>query len=288
MESLEGETTMTGIHSLGRNDTFAQEHRSLSRLERRARRILSHDTAVEQRMGRIFTQSFLCLATHLANHRMRIVSRRRNHTENFACRGFDGDNRTQLAFHQPFTQGLQLDIDTQLQVFSWLRFGIILTILVVSLDTTVSIAQQKLDTFLSTQFFLIRAFYTQFADIIAWLIIVVILNIRLRHLCHIAQHMSSIAILILSDSASLDIKTWKTEKFLLKSTELLVGQLTHKQLLGETRIARILVTVFDFSHSLDEEVLRNVQRTTKLHRIQTVLLFVHDHHDVVSWLVIHQ
>ena len=51
------------------------------------------------------------------------------------------------------------------------------SILVAALHTAVSIAQQNLYTLLSAQLSLVAAFHTLFAYVVAWLVVVVLLNV---------------------------------------------------------------------------------------------------------------
>jgi hypothetical protein len=48
MEALEVEAMATGIHRRGSNDTFGEEGQTLGSLKGGSRRILAHDTTVEQ------------------------------------------------------------------------------------------------------------------------------------------------------------------------------------------------------------------------------------------------
>ena len=95
------------------------------------------------------------------------------------------------------------------------------------------IAQQYLHALLASQVFFIRAFHAQFTYIVARLVIVVLLNICWRHLGHIAQHMGSVWMLILTDAALLHVEAWKAVHLLLKHTEVVVRELVHEHLLRE-------------------------------------------------------
>ena len=83
-----------------------------------------------------------------------------------------------------------------------------------------SIAKENLDALLATQLFFVESLDTQLSDIIATLVVVIGVNIALRHLCYIAQHMSGIRILILTDAAFLNIEPGKAEHLLAEDAEL--------------------------------------------------------------------
>ena len=150
------------------------------------------------------------------------------------------------------------------------------------------IAQQNLHTLLATQLLLVATFYTQLSDIVARLVIVVLLDIGWRHLCHITQHMGSKGEFVLADRATLDIKAWETEHLLLKYGEVLVAELAHEHLLRKARIARILVAILDGSHTTVEFFTRNIHHIAEIGSIQVVLGLVHHHHNVVGRLIIDQ
>ena len=150
-----------------------------------------------------------------------------------------------------------------------------------------SISKQNLHTFLSPKLFLIRPLHTEFADIIAGLIVIIVFDIACRYFRHIPQHVGGVWILILPDAPALDIETGKTENLLLKNAELLVRQLAHKKLLREARIAGILVIVLDVIHPPDEKLLGDTERIAKLRGVKPPLFLIHHHHDIVSRLVIH-
>ncbi len=97
--------------------------------------------------------------------------------------------------------------------------------------------------------------------------------------------MGSKRIGILTDRAFLDIEAGETEHLLLKHTVILVVDLAHEELLGETRVSGIAAAVLDFVHSLHKIFLCDAERPAEIEGIETALGFVHDHHNVVGWLV---
>ena len=109
-----------------------------------------------------------------------------------------------------------------------------LAVLIVSLHTSVGIAQQNLHTFDPPQLFLIATLNAQLTNVVAWLIVVIGLDIGRRHLAHVTQHMSSHRIFVLPDGTMLDIEARKAEHLLLKHGEVGFGQLVHEHLLGKT------------------------------------------------------
>ena len=85
-----------------------------------------------------------------------------------------------------------------------------------------SIAQQNLDAFLATQLLLIATLYTQLADIVARLVVVILLDVGRRHLSHVAQHVGGKGILVLSYAAPLDIEAGEAEHLFLEHREVVV------------------------------------------------------------------
>ena len=72
----------------------------------------------------------------------------------------------------------------------------------------------------------------------------------------------------------------------MKGTEDGVGNLTHKELLGEARITRILACVLDVVHAFHEILLGNAKRLAEICGVESPALLVHHHHNVVSGLVV--
>ena len=198
------------------------------------------------------------------HHDTWVVAGRRHHAKHFARRWLNGNNATNLAFKQTLSQFLQLDIDTQCEVFACNRSTVELSILIVSLNTSVGVAQKDLHTFFATKLLLVTTFYTQLTYVIARLIVLGVLHIALRNLGHITQNVSSVWILILSDASFLHIETRKTEYFLLENAELLIRKLAHEHLFGKARIAWIFVAILDIVHPFDEILLGNAQGIAKL------------------------
>ena len=150
------------------------------------------------------------------------------------------------------------------------------------------IAQQNLNTLFPSQLFLITALNTQFTNVVACLIVLILLDIGRRHFCHITKDMCSKGVLILSDGTALDVETGEAEHLLLEDGEVLVRQLTHEYLLCESRIAGVLVAILDGFHPAVELIASDVQGLTEVERIEVVFGFIHHHHDVVSRLIVHQ
>ena len=176
----------TRIHRAGGNDTLRHKGESLGGLKGRAWGILTHDTAIEQGFPNILTQYTVVLTALTTHHHTRIVRGRRHHTEHLARRGFDGHDTAYLAFHQSLAKGLQLCINAQRQVFTWLCPLVEGTVLITALYTSVGIAQKNLDTLDTTQLLLVVTLHTQLADIIARLVIIILFDISRRHLGDIA------------------------------------------------------------------------------------------------------
>ena len=95
-------------------------------------------------------------------------------------------------------------------------------------------------------------------------------------------------IAILADATPLDIKAGETEHLLLEYGEVCFRQLVHKDLLRKAGIARILVAVLDIGHAPVKLLTTDIQHLTEVQRIQMVLGFIHDDHDVIGRLVEYQ
>ena len=94
-------------------------------------------------------------------------------------------------------------------------------------------------------------------------------------------------ILILAHRSLLGIETREAEHLLLEDTEVLIGELTHEELLRVARIARVLITILHRGHTGIKLFLGDAQGLTELHRIETVTRLVHHHHDIVRRLIEH-
>ena len=182
---------------------------------------------------------------------------------------------------------MQVQVDTQCQVLTWLSTLVELSIAITPLNTSVSIAQKNLNTFHTTQVFLVITLNAKFRDIVARLIIIVLLDISRRHLSNVTQHMGSYRILILAHRSFLGIETRKAEHLLLENAIVLIGELTHKELLRIARITRVLIAVFHRCHTHIELFLGDTQGLTELHRVKSVACLVHHHHDVIRRLIKH-
>ena len=150
------------------------------------------------------------------------------------------------------------------------------------------IAQQDLHALLATQLLLVAALHTKLADVVAGLVVVVLLNIGRRHLGDITKDVGCQRILVLADGALLDIEARKTEHLFLEYREVLVRELAHEELLRKARITGILAAVLDGFHAVVELLAGDVEALTQLQRVEAPVGLVHDDHDVVGWLVVHQ
>ena len=225
-KSLKHETVTAWIHRGGSDDTLREESQSLGSLKGRAWRVLTHDTAVQQGFPDVLTQQTMVFRTLAPHHHTGIIRGRRHHAEHLARRRFDGHDTSDFAFQESFAKRLQFCINGQRQILTRLSTLIQFSILISALNTTMGISEQNLDTLHATKLFLVLALHTQFPDIVARLIVVVLLNIGRRNLSHIAQHMGSHRRLILSDTALLYIKAGETEHLLLEDAKIFVRQLT--------------------------------------------------------------
>ena len=99
--------------------------------------------------------------------------------------------------------------------------------------------------------------------------------------------MSCYTRLILAYATVLNIESGETEHLLLKYGEVLVAELTHKHLLREARIARILRVILNVVHTFYEELLCYAERLAEFGCVDTSLCLVHNNHNVVGRLIVH-
>ena len=78
------------------DDSFLQERQSLRCLERRSRRIHSHQGTIQKRFSHITLQSQMVLTTLAANHQMRVIIGRGYQTKDFSGLRFDSHNASNL------------------------------------------------------------------------------------------------------------------------------------------------------------------------------------------------
>ena len=227
------------------------------------------------------------LSAHLSYQPTWIIRGRRHHGKHFARLGIDGYNTAYLSLKESLSKSLQVQVDAQSKVFACHRTLIELATLVTSLYSSVRITKFNFDTLLSPELFLIVFLHAEFTDIVAWLIVAVIFYIALRNFSHISEYMGSIGTGVFTYASLLHIETWETEHFFLEHTEVLIGQLSHEELLGVTRITGIFGTVLDIVHPFDEELFCNAKRVAEVHRVESSTLLVHHHHDIIRRLIVH-
>ena len=83
--------------------SFLQKCQCLRSLESRARRIRTHDCAVQERFPLVSLQHPVILSTLASNHQVRIESRRRNHTEYLSRSRFNGYDSSDFMLQQTLT-----------------------------------------------------------------------------------------------------------------------------------------------------------------------------------------
>src|SRR3712207_1436548 len=96
MQAFKIESMMTCISGRVGNNPFGVVSYGLPRLECRARRILAHNSPIQQGCCGIQCQVVLCLGSQLPYHVLWVECRRRNHRKNLPRLGLNGDNRTEL------------------------------------------------------------------------------------------------------------------------------------------------------------------------------------------------
>ena len=114
------------------------------------------------------------------------------------------------------------------------------------------IAQQYLYTLFAAQLLLVGTLNALLAYVVAWLVVIVLINVGGRHLGHVAQDVGSIGIGVLADATPLDVETREAEHLLLEDAEVLVRELADEKLLGELGVAWVARAVFDGGHALVE------------------------------------
>ena len=269
------------------DDTLGKISQCLSGLERRTRRILSHDASVEQRLPWVLREPSVHLASVLSHQFTRVVRWRGNHCQHRTVSRVDGHDTAYLSLQQPFAQSLQVHVDTQRQVFSCNRSLVEFSVLIASLYSSARITEQNLHTLHASKFLFVMLLNTQLSDVVARLVVVIFLDVAFRNLAHITQYMGCIRIGIFSHASLLHIEARESEHFFLEYAEVLVRQLRHEKLLRISGISRILTAVLDILHSLFKSLLGDAQRTAEVEGVESALLLLHHHHQVVGRLVIH-
>ncbi len=286
VEALEGEAVGAVELCLGGDDALGEVGQRLCGLEGGAWGILSHDGAVEEGLPRVLLQGEVVLAALAACHDAGVVGGRRYHAEYLAGGGLDGYDAAYLAFHESLAECLQLEVDGEGEILACYGATVVGSVAIASLDAAVGIAQEYLHALLATELLLVIALHTEFADIVALLVVVVLLDVLLGDLGDIAQHMGGIGVLILTDGASLDVEAGEAEEFLTEDGEVLLVELGHEDLLGVARIAGVLVAVLDVGHSLDEVFLGDAEGIADVEGVDMVACLIHHDHDVEGRLVI--
>ena len=195
---------------------------------------MSHDTSVEQWFHGVVTQSAVVFAPRPSHHYSWVVIGRRHHAQHLARRRLDGNDTAYFSLHKSFAESLQVVVDGEGEVFSWHGALVECSVLIAALYSSVGVAQQDLHTLLSPKLLLVFSLHTEFAYIVTWLIVFILLNVGRRHLRHITKHMCRHGILVLAYASALDIYSGEAEHLLAEYTEVLIGQLTHEELLGES------------------------------------------------------
>ena len=222
MQTSVRETMITWESCARSDDSLGKIGQRLGGLEGRTRRILSHDTTVQERFPRVLREPLVHLSSILTHQSARIIGRRRNHRQHRSVSWVDGHDTSNLALQQSFAQSLEVDIDTQRQILTGNRSLVELSVLIASLYSSPRIAKHNLHALDTSELLLIMLLQSQFTDIVTRLIVVIILDIALRNLTHISQYMGSVWIGIFSHTSLLHIEAREPEHFLLEDAEVLV------------------------------------------------------------------
>ena len=191
-----------------------------------------------------------------------------------------------LSLEQALAQGLQLKVDAQRQVLARHGRAVEAPVLVAALYAPVCVAQQYLHAFLPPELFLVLALHAELAYVVARLVVVVFVDVGLRHLGHVAYDVGGVRVLVLADAALLHVEAGEAEYLLLEAAELPVGNLAHEQLLGVTGVPGVLRAVLDGGHARVELLAGDANRAAELGRVEPPARLVHHHHDVVGRLVV--
>ncbi len=106
-----------------------------------------------------------------------VVGWRRGHAQHLPRLRVDGHNGTNLSFEHALGRGLELNVDAKGQVTAGTGTAVEPAFLILALDAPVCITQEYLYALLAAQLFLVTAFHTQLADIVASLVVLVILDV---------------------------------------------------------------------------------------------------------------
>ena len=150
-------------------------------------------------------------------------------------------------------------------------------------DAAVHIANKNLLTLHTAQMVVVAALHTQVAHIVARLIIGVTLNIGLRHLADVAQHIAGSMMRILSEDSFLDIKSGIAVKFLLQ-TAVIVSRKMGQQ--GLRRIGGISGRFAQLFQTGLQLIGGDTQRVAEVGRVEVVHI-ARNHHHIIGRLIEH-
>ena len=217
-----------------------------------------------------------------------VIGRRRHHAKNLARGWLYGYDGAYLALHHALAKGLEINVEAKGELLAWHGTMIELAVLVMSLHPSMGVAEKDLHSLDAAELFLIVSLHAQLAYVVARLVIAVLVDVALRYLRHLAKDMGSIRIHVLPYGSLLDIEAGETKHLLTKHAEVLVVNLRHEQLLGETGISWILGGILYVVHPFDERLLGNAQGLAEVQRVKVAALLVHHDHDVVGRLIENQ
>ena len=108
-----GETHTTRIAVAGTQHTLLQADETLNEFERRARRVLSLDSAVELWLTLVVEHRGVVVVTLTTHHKVGVVGWRRDHHKNLTRRGLYGHHSANLTNHKFLGKLLQASIDSR-------------------------------------------------------------------------------------------------------------------------------------------------------------------------------
>ena len=199
-------SAVAGVGCRERDYSFLTKYKSLCGFEGRAGRVGCHDGAVEERFGGVVHQFAICFAAFATDKHFRVVGRARHEGKDFACCRFDGDDSAGFALHEFFAICLEVDVDAESEVFSGYRSNVASAVFESTFDASVSVANENLLSFESSEVRFVAFLYTEVAGVVAGTVVVVLFDVVVVHFADVTEQVCGIFVCVLAEDAFLDEK----------------------------------------------------------------------------------
>ena len=264
-----------------RDDAEVQRHHALRHLEDRARRILSHQGAVQHRLGNVGIQLLVVLATYAAHQQVGVVARRTDHGQHLAGARLQSHHATALVGHNLLGILLQVGVNCGVQVPSLHGQRVVHAVGIGAYLAVVHIHMHQSLALHTAQHLLVALLQAALAYVVTPLVVRVAVQVALVHLAHIAQHLRRYRAVVDAQRALRDIEALEAEHLVLELGILRLRNLLHEY---RRRIGRILACLL---HALLEVLEVDAEAPAEIGRVE-VLNHARNDHQVVHSLVVHQ